>query len=100
MIVELHALAFLAFLEAAAWQAASSRTVSPVLVYTGVAVSLSASCGCSSWRGRSWGRATWPQPLAGSAGGPGAPDAAPRLRLERGAGGGQGRGRRGRRAVG
>lgn len=41
MIPEIHALAFLAFLVAAAWQDARTRSVSPVLVYTGVAVSLS-----------------------------------------------------------
>jgi prepilin peptidase CpaA len=41
MIVELHVLAFLVFLSAASWQGAAGRTVSPVLVYTGVAVSLS-----------------------------------------------------------
>ncbi|HEX8276629.1 MAG TPA: hypothetical protein VF615_28575 [Longimicrobiaceae bacterium] len=41
MIVELHALAFMVFLAAAAWQVATAPSVSPVLVYTGVAVSLS-----------------------------------------------------------
>lgn len=41
MVPELHALAFLAFLVGAAWQDARTRSVSPVLVYTGVAVSLS-----------------------------------------------------------
>lgn len=41
MIPELHALAFLALLTAAGWQGLTRRTVSPALVYTGVAVSLS-----------------------------------------------------------
>lgn len=41
MISELHVVTFLAFLATAAYQDARSRTVSPVLVYTGVAVSLS-----------------------------------------------------------
>ncbi|MEW5926428.1 MAG: prepilin peptidase [Gemmatimonadota bacterium] len=41
MIPELHALAFLAFLLAAAWQDATTRSVSAPLVYTGLAVSLS-----------------------------------------------------------
>ena len=41
MIPELHALSFLAFLLAAGWQDARSRSVTPLLVYAGVAVSLS-----------------------------------------------------------
>ena len=41
MIPEIHAVAFLAVLAAAGWQALTRRAVSPALVYTGVGVSLS-----------------------------------------------------------
>lgn len=41
MIPELHALAFTAFMSAAAWQQLRTRGASVVLVYTGVAVALS-----------------------------------------------------------
>lgn len=41
MIPELHALAFLALLAAAGWQGLTRRAVSPALVCTGAAVSLS-----------------------------------------------------------